>query len=197
MDPSTFLKQIWASIVFLLLATLIFGFAYPGFITLILQNAFPDKANGSLVYQGTQMLGSHLIGQAFSDPKYFWSRPSASIPFPYNPRSSTGSNLSPANPALVKNVKARINALILTYPNNHPIPIDLVTGSASGLDPHISIAAAIYQVPRIANARMLAENLIYEAIKVTTESRQFGILGEPRVNVVKLNLLLDTITPSN
>lgn len=193
MEKGTITKQIWPAIIFLGLYTLFFGLIYPGIVTLINQISFPGKANGCLLYQNGHLLGSKLLGQEFSQPKYFWSRPSATD-FPYNPASSSGSNLSPANPTLISNVQNRINALNKAYPsNNGPIPVDLVTASASGLDPHISIAAALYQVNRVANARQIDETVIMDIVKSCVEYRQFGFLGEPRVNVVMLNLKLDKI----
>jgi K+-transporting ATPase ATPase C chain len=170
------------------------GILYPLAVTGLAQALFPGQANGSLVERDGQILGSRLIGQPFDDPRYFWGRPSATSPFPYNAASSSGSNLGPANPALMERIRARIAALKAADPgNNLPIPIDLVTASASGLDPHISVAGALYQVPRIARARGLPEDEVRALVQTYTEDRWFGILGEPRLNVLLLNLALDGI----
>jgi K+-transporting ATPase ATPase C chain len=177
--------------VFLLL-TVVTGIFYPLLVTGVAQLAFPEKANGSLIRREGGYAGSELIGQPFDDPKYFWGRLSATPDFPYNSASSSGSNLGPSNPALVEAVKARVEALQKADPGNKsPIPIDLVTSSGSGLDPHISPAAAIYQIPRVARARGLAEDQVRRLVEQFTEPRQWGFLGEPRVNVLKLNLALD------
>jgi len=177
--------------VFLLL-TVVTGIIYPLLVTGIAQLVFPDKANGSLLRQGSQYVGSELIGQPFDDPKYFWGRLSATPDFPYNSASSSGSNLGPSNPALVEAVKARVEALKKADPGNtSPIPIDLVTSSGSGLDPHISPGAALYQVPRVARVRGLREDQVRGWVDRFTEPRQWGFLGEPRVHVLKLNLALD------
>jgi K+-transporting ATPase ATPase C chain len=174
--------------------TLIAGIIYPSVVTGIAQAFFRHQANGSIIEINGESLGSELIGQPFSDPKYFWGRLSATVPFPYNAAASSGSNYGPTNPALRQAVQMRIDALRAADPgNNSPIPVDLVTFSASGLDPHISIAAANYQVPRVARYRGLAEEQAYTLVRRFTESRQFGILGEPRVNVLKLNLALDEV----
>lgn len=180
------------SVVTLALFTLLTGLAYPMAITGIAQWLFPYQANGSLMKQNGQVIGSERVGQSFTDPKYFWGRPSATAPFPYNAANSSGSNVGPTNPALEQAVQARIEALQSADPgNNSPIPIDLVTASASGLDPHISIAAALYQVPRVARERNLSEKKVRLLVEQYTESRQLGFLGEPRVHVLKLNLALD------
>jgi K+-transporting ATPase ATPase C chain len=184
--------QLRPAVVSLILFTVITGVVYPLAVTGLAQVLFPHQANGSLMVKNGQALGSELIGQPFDDPKYFWSRPSATWPFPYNAAASAGSNLGPLNADLVKAAQARINALRATDPgNNAPIPVDLVTASASGLDPHISVAAALYQVPRVARARGLSEDQVRSLVMRFTEGRQLGILGEPRVNVLKLNLALD------
>jgi K+-transporting ATPase ATPase C chain len=147
-----------------------------------------------MIESAGQIEGSELIGQPFSDPKYFWGRLSATGPFPYNAAASSGSNLGPLNPVLRDAAQARIDALIAADPgNNQPVPVDLVTASGSGLDPHISIAAAEYQIPRVASVRGLREDTVRLLVEQHTEGRQFGILGEPRVNVLELNLALDAL----
>jgi K+-transporting ATPase ATPase C chain len=173
----------------LLIFTLITGVIYPLVVTGITQVVFPSQANGSLIMADGKPVGSELIGQQFDDPKYFWGRPSAAG---YNAASSSGSNYGPLNPALVDSVQARIDALKAADPNNTlPIPVDLVTASGSGLDPHISVASALYQLHRVASARGLSEADVQSLVEQYTEGRQFGFLGEPRVNVLKLNLVLD------
>jgi K+-transporting ATPase ATPase C chain len=177
--------------VFLLL-TVATGIIYPLLVTGVAQLAFPERANGSLIRREGGYAGSELIGQPFDDPKYFWGRLSATADFPYNSASSSGSNLGPSNPALVEAVKARVEALQKADPGNKSsIPIDLVTSSGSGLDPHITAAAALYQAPRVARARGLSEDQIRRLLDQFSEGRQWGFLGEPRVNVLKLNLALD------
>src|SRR5215470_12036681 len=176
----------------LIALTVVTGIVYPLIVSGIAQVAFPHAANGSLIVVNGKSLGSELIGQPFDDPKYFWSRPSATSPQPYNGASSGASNQGPRNPALADAVKDRIKALRDADPDNKaPVPIDLVTASGSGLDPHISVAAADYQVARIAKARGLPEQQLRALVNENTESRTLGILGEPRVNVVALNLALD------
>ncbi len=185
-------KQMRAAVTLFLVFTLITGFAYPAMVTGVAQALFPAKANGSLIVQGGEVKGSTLIGQPFSDPKYFWGRLSATGPFPYNPQASSGSNLGPTNPALFDQMKARISALQSADPaQKGPIPVDLVTASASGLDPEISPAAAEYQVGRVARARHLSETEVSALVQSHTQDRQLGFLGEPRVNVLELNLALD------
>jgi potassium-transporting ATPase KdpC subunit len=182
------------AIVSIAIFTLLTGVLYPLVITGIAQVFFPRQANGSLILQKGQVVGSELIGQPFTDPRYFWGRPSATSPFPYNAAASTGSNLGPTNPALKKEVSARIAALKAADPvNNSPIPVDLVTTSGSGLDPNISVAAALYQVPRIAKARGLSEEVVRALVDGFIVGRQFGFLGEPRINVLDLNQALDEI----
>jgi K+-transporting ATPase ATPase C chain len=172
--------------------TIVTGIVYPLVVTGIAQLAFPHAANGSLIEVGGKTVASALIGQPFDDPKYFWSRPSATSPYPYNGGASSGSNQGPTNPALADAVKARIAALREADPGNAaPVPVDLVTASASGLDPHISVAAAQYQAARVARARGIGDDAVRSAVAQATEGRTFGLLGEPRVNVVKLNLALD------
>jgi K+-transporting ATPase ATPase C chain len=182
------------AILSLFLLTLITGVVYPLAVTGMAQVLFPRQANGSLIDRDGKILGSELIGQSFDDPKYFWGRPSATAGFPYNAADSSGSNLGPSNPALTDAVEARIAALRAADPGNtQPIPVDLVTASGSGLDPHISIAAALYQVPRVARIRGLPESTVIDLVNRYTEGRQFGFFGEPRVNVLRLNLALDGI----
>jgi K+-transporting ATPase ATPase C chain len=171
----------------LLAMTLVTGVAYPLLVTLFAQVAFRDQANGSLLEQNGKVVGSALIGQPFSDPKYFWGRPSATSPMPYNGAASSGSNQGPTNPALKEAVEGRIK----DHGGKTPVPADLVTASGSGLDPHISPASAEYQIARVAKARNVAEEKLRELIARHTEGRQLGILGEPRVNVLRLNLALD------
>src|SRR5262245_58138954 len=182
-------QQLRPAAVLLVLLTVLTGVAYPLLVTLVAHVAFPRQARGSLVTRGTDVVGSALIGQPFSDPKYFWGRPSATAPFEYNASASSGSNRGPLNPALVDAVKARVDALRAADPDNHtPIPVDLVTSSGSGLDPHISPAAARWQVGRVARARGLAPAAVGAVVARHTEPRQWGFLGEPRVNVLALNL---------
>jgi len=172
--------------------TIITGVLYPLAVTGLAQVIFPRQANGSLITRDGEILGSELIGQPFSGPAYFWGRLSMTSPFPYNAAASQGSNLGPSNPELVRLVQARIDALRAADPGNRaPIPADLVTASASGLDPDISLAAALYQIPRVARSRGLSENQVRSLVERYTEGRQFGFLGEPRVNVLELNLALD------
>jgi K+-transporting ATPase ATPase C chain len=172
--------------------TVLTGVAYPLVVTGIGQAAFPEQAAGSLILRDGKPVGSSLIGQNFSDAKYIWGRPSATGPYPYNALASSGSNQGPLNPALAEAVKARIEALRAADPGHAAqVPIDLVTASASGLDPHISVAAAQYQAARVAKARSLTLPQVEQWIEKHTEGRLFGFLGEPRVNVLKLNLALD------
>lgn len=173
--------------------TLITGVAYPLVVTGIAQVMFPREAHGSLVMsKDGKAVGSELIGQPFSDPRHFWSRPSATSPQPYNGGSSGGSNLGPTNPALADAVKGRVEALRVADPGNpSPVPIDLVTASGSGLDPHISVAAANYQVNRVAKARGLPPDRVRQLVEANTEGKSLGFLGEPRVNVLRLNLAVD------
>ena len=191
------LAQIRASLVSLLALTIVTGVAYPLFVTGVAQAAFPHQANGSILVKDGKPVGSRLIGQSFDDPKYFWGRLSATTDangkaLPYNAGSSVGSNLGPTNPALLDAVKGRADALAAADPDNHDsIPVDLVTSSGSGLDPDISPAAALYQVHRVAKARGLKDEEVRALVEKHTEGRQLGIFGEPRVNVLELNLGLD------
>jgi len=172
--------------------TLVTGVAYPLLVTGIASALFPERASGSLVVQGGRTVGSSLIGQPFEDPRHFWGRPSATSPGPYDGRASSGSNLGPTNEALVKRVEARIAALRALDPDDErPIPVDLVTASGSGLDPHISPAAAELQVRRVARARGLREEEVRALVKKHTVGRALGLLGEPAVNVLLLDLELD------
>lgn len=172
------------------------GLAYPLVVTGVAQTVFPAQANGSLIEQGGKPVGSALIGQAFADPGHFWSRPSATGPMANNAGASSGSNLAPTAPALVDGVKGRIEALRAADPDNKkPVPADLVTTSASGLDPHISLAAATYQVDRVARVRGLQAAQVKQLVDRQAEGRWLGLIGEPRVNVLQLNLALDALAP--
>jgi K+-transporting ATPase ATPase C chain len=185
-------NHIKPALLMLMYFSVLTGIIYPLIVTFSAQTFFPSQANGSLLTDNDQPLGSELIGQAFSRPEYFWGRPSATSPTPYNAGASSGSNQGPANPALIAAVQIRIKALRNADPKNtKPIPVDLVTASASGLDPHISPAAAVFQIERVAAARHLPVHNIQELVKRYTEPRLWRILGEPRVNVLKLNLALD------
>jgi potassium-transporting ATPase KdpC subunit len=184
-----------AAILTLVMLTLVTGVVYPALVTAIAQIVFPSQANGSLVLRDGKPVGSALIGQPFDAAKYFWGRPSATAPFAYNAGASAGSNLGPTNPRLVKAVQARVDTLRAADPGNSaPVPVDLVTASASGLDPHISPAAARYQVGRVAGARKLHEAFVRKLVDRHTEGRQLGFFGEPRVNVLVLNLALDALS---
>jgi K+-transporting ATPase ATPase C chain len=183
------LRQALACIV---VFTVITGVIYPLIVTGFAQLVFPHQANGSMLVNNGKTVGSSLIGQSFSSPKYFWARPSATSPIPYNAANSSGSNLGPLNPALRQNVEARVKLLQNADPENkNPIPVDLVTASASGLDPHISIAAALYQIPRVARLRGIPREKVAEIVRENTQNRFMGIIGEPVVNVLQLNMALD------
>jgi len=191
---STIRRQLRSALVLLGVMILLTGIIYPLFVTLIAQIVFPYQANGSLIVGEGKILGSELIGQQFDREGYFWGRPSATQPLPYNGSASSGSNYGPSNEALLGNIQKRIEALKQSDPENTmSIPVDLVTYSASGLDPHISLAAAMYQVPRVARVRHVSEGILQVMVNRYTEGRQFGVLGEPRVNVLRLNLALDEI----
>lgn len=186
-------RLIRSALTMLLMMTVITGVAYPLAVTGIAQVLFPSQANGSLIVKDGKPIGSTLIGQSFDDPKYFWGRPSATTPQPNNALSSSGSNLGPTNPALTDAVKQRIEALRAADPTNKAaVPVDLVTASGSGLDPEISPAAAAYQVPRVAKVRGLSTSQVQAMVAMATTGRQFGMLGEARVNVLMLNQALDS-----
>ncbi len=181
--------------ILLLLLSLLTGVAYPALVTALAQWWFPQQANGSLITgkQG-EVQGSALIGQTFTEPRYFWSRPSATGPYGYNAAASSGSNLGPTNPALIEAVAARVQALHDADPTNQaPVPVDLVTASGSGLDPHISLAAAEYQIKRVARLRHISESILRDLVAANSEDRQWLVFGEPRVNVLQLNLALDAL----
>jgi K+-transporting ATPase ATPase C chain len=181
-----------AAFVLFALLTLLTGVVYPLLVTAVAQIVFPHRANGSVIEAKGKAIGSELIGQPFDDPRYFWGRPSATSPVPYHAGSSTGSNLGPTNPAHLDAVRARVEALRKSHPEQEgPVPGDLVTTSASGLDPHISPAAAEYQLARVAMARGLSEDRVRQLVVEHTEGRTLGLLGEPRVHVLRLNLAVD------
>jgi K+-transporting ATPase ATPase C chain len=174
--------------------TIVTGVVYPALITVVAQVVFPHQANGSLIERDGKLVGSALIGQQFDDPRYFWSRPSTTSPTPYNAAASTGSNYGPTNPAQLEAVRARVDALRKANPvQTGPVPIDLVTASGSGLDPHISPAAAEYQVDRVAKARSVSTQTIHNLVAQHTGGQELGVVGEPRVNVLELNLAMDTL----
>lgn len=186
-----FKEYIKPAIFSFLFLTIITGVIYPIFITVIAQVLLPNQANGSLIHRDGKVVGSALVGQAFDDPKYFWGRISATSP-QYNASSSSGSNIGPSNPALIDEINSRIKALKTVDPNNaNPIPVDLVTSSASGLDPHISFAAAFYQLRRVARLRNLSDDEVLLLVKKNAKGRFLGLIGEPVVNVLTLNLDLD------
>jgi potassium-transporting ATPase KdpC subunit len=188
----TMWAQSRAAIVMLAVLTVVTGVIYPSVITGMAQVAFFSQANGSLIAKDGKTVGSSLIGQSFDDPKYFWGRPSATSPFPNNAAASSGSNQGPTNPDLSKAVQGRVAALRAADPGNTaPVPVDLVTASGSGLDPHISPGAALYQVSRVAKARKEDPAVVRALVERHIEGRTLGILGEPRVNVLALNLALD------
>jgi len=178
----------------LMVMTVLLGLLYPVVVTVVAKTAFRSEADGSLVYQDGKLIGSTLIGQSFSDPKHFWGRPSATTPQPYNALGSTGSNLGPLNPALLKGVEDNLKALRAADPDNHlPVPVDLVTASASGLDPHITPAAAYYQAARVARARSLPLGQVEALIAKHEQGALLGVYGERRINVLELNLALDRL----
>jgi K+-transporting ATPase ATPase C chain len=184
-----------ALLVFAVLSV-ITGLLYPGLVTVIGRVFFTEQASGSVIERDGKAVGSGLLGQPFTSPQYFWSRPSATGPQPYNGAVSSGSNQGPTNPALEAAVKERIAALRAADPGNtRPVPVDLVTASGSGLDPHISLATAEYQLGRVSRVRGLDEAQVHELVQEATQGRTFGVLGEPRVNVLQLNLALDALTP--
>ncbi len=190
--------QIRAALGILLAMTVVTGVLYPLAVTGIAQALMPGRANGSVIVKDGAAIGSELIGQAFTSPAYFWSRPSATSPVPYEGASSSGSNLAPTNPALLAAVKSRVAALRAADPGNEaPIPVDLVTASGSGLDPHVSPAAALWQVGRVARERGLDETVVRSLVQRHVEGRWLGIFGEPRVNVLRLNLALDSLSTSS
>lgn len=185
------LKELKSALVLLATLSILTGLAYPAVVTGLAQTIFPEQANGSLIREGGAVRGSRLVGQSFAAPGHFRGRPSATAPMPFNGAASGGANQGPLNPALEQAVKERIAALGASDPGNAaPIPVDLVTASASGLDPHISVAAALWQAPRVARSRRLPETRVRELVAAHTEGRQLGFLGEPRVNVLTLNLAL-------
>ena len=191
-------KQFRIAFMMLLSFTMLTGIVYPMFVTLVARGIFPHQAGGSLVRRDERIIGSALIGQAFREPKYFWGRPSATSAHPYNAGASNGANLGPTNPALRDTVKQRIEALRAADPENHdPIPVDLVTTSASGLDPHISPAAAYFQVKRVARMRGLDGARVRALVDAYVENPIWGFLGERRVNVLRLNLALDDLAKGN
>jgi K+-transporting ATPase ATPase C chain len=185
------LQVIRPAVLMMVVMTILTGVIYPLVVTGIGEVVFHDHANGSLIYEGDKLVGSSLIGQPFDDPKFFWSRPSATGPFPYNAAASSGSNLGAIEPSLTGAFKTRVDALKQADPGNaQPIPVDLITASGSGLDPHITPAAAEYQVSRVAKARGMDAKTVRQMVVDHTEQRTLGLLGEPRVHVVKLNLAL-------
>lgn len=188
------IRQIKISLKLLIILSILTGIIYPSLVTLIAQSFFPWQANGSIIKEHEQTVGSILIGQSFTSQQYFWTRPSATAPYPYNAEHSSGSNLGPSNPQLLVLVKGRIALLQEHEKNTLPIPVDLVTSSASGLDPEISPLAAYYQVARVAHARHLAPEVLTTLVNSLIKNRGLGILGEPRINVLQLNLALDNLT---
>jgi K+-transporting ATPase ATPase C chain len=189
-----FMRDLKRSAVVLGMLTVLTGVIYPLAVTGISRILFPDEAGGSLILKNGRIVGSRLIGQPFSSPEYFWGRPSSAGASGYDAAASSGSNDGPLHPALPERVKGRLAALRAAEPrDDRPVPADLVTSSGSGLDPHISIASALYQVPRVARSRGMDERQVRELVGAHTEGRQFGFLGEPRVNVLELNLALDSV----
>jgi len=191
-----FYRQIKPALLIFATLTIVTGVLYPLLITAIAQIAFAHRANGSIVFHNGKAVGSSLIGQEYSDPKYFWGRLSATSPMGYNPLPSSGSNLGPLNPVLRERVEARVKMLQGADPENKsPIPVDLVTASASGLDPHVSVAGALYQVPRVARVRGVSQEQIIRLVTENTTGRFAGVFGEPVVNVLQLNMALDRRAP--
>jgi K+-transporting ATPase ATPase C chain len=187
-------RQCYPALAALVVFTILTGLAYPAAVTGAAQLFFPSRANGSLLVKEGRAVGSELVGQSFSDPGHFWGRPSATSPYPCNAAASSGSNLGPTNPDLEKAVRARIKALREADPGNtQTVPCDLVTSSGSGLDPHISPQAAEFQVARVARARGLSVVEVRRLVREHTDGRTWGVLGEPRVNVLQLNMALDTL----
>ena len=187
-------QQLRIAILMLVWLTIFTGGVYPLVVTLVAQMACPHQANGSVVRQGEQLRGSELIGQSFTQPQYFWGRLSATTPVPFNAAASSGSNFGPLHPQLKAAAEARIAALKQHPMPQQAIPVDLVTSSGSGLDPHVSPAAADFQIPRVAAARHLSEDTVRTLVRQHTAGRQFGLLGEPRVNILQLNLELDRLS---
>lgn len=189
------MRELKAACMLFVLLTLVTGVAYPALVTLAGQALFGDRAAGSMIFRDGRAVGSRLLGQSVTDPRYFWGRPSATSPAPNNTAASSGSNLAVTNPQLLGAVKDRLAALRAADPSNRAkIPVDLVTASASGLDPHISPAAALYQTARVARLRDIPAERVRALVAANTQGRTFGILGEPRVNVLELNLALDAPT---
>ena len=186
------MKELRTALWMLVAMTLVTGVVYPLTVTGLASIFFPASANGSVIERDGRVIGSTLIGQPFADPGYFWGRPSATSPVPYNAGASSGSNLGPTNPALVSRVEATVGRLRAAHGDGE-IPVDLGTASGSGLDPHVSPAAAFYQVARVARARGLSEDRLRRLVEAQVEGRDLGVLGEPRVNVVRLNLALDAL----
>jgi len=184
-------RQIRPALVMFVLLSVMTGAAYPALVTVVAKVFFPARAAGSVVVRDGAPVGSALIGQPFSDVRYFWPRPSATTPVPYNAAAGSGSNLAPSNPALVKAIAERVAALRAANPGGGDVPVDLVTASGSGLDPHISPAAAEYQVARVARARGMTADRVRALVRDATEGPSLGVLGDPRVNVLELNLALD------
>lgn len=192
------ISQLKIGLILLILFTILTGLIYPLVITVCAQLLFPWRANGSLIEQDSKIIGSILIGQPFTDARYFWGRPSATSPFPYNAESSSGSNMGPSNPKFLATVKERVGQFQTIAPVNNPlVPVDLVTASGSGLDPDISPLAAFYQVSSVAKARHISEKDIQDLIQALIQKRSLGILGEPRINILQLNLALDNLRSSD